>query len=301
MLFARSDAGRQSSSRAQKSRGRFPEKRAAERPARGIEKMLMLTHTWILRELLTLYPSEIKTPDVFAYNVCPDLLPIHRSVHASMTHRISRFKQVPREHRKAHYVQLHLLADDIAHHGKICDEVVTEFNPDAQGYAYVVGQPLVEPIMSYCEFLGLPVDRIEAAYRSHMIIELSVDIYLRQKGEGRALVDLFQNALEQTDRIYLSEFTNTLSWLFGIERGIIREALDRAMIFYTADRMIQFVDMKQRAGFYIKKFGFSDTNKPACAGMIDLMNQGMSLIGDPMDYLHGVVRTIQKSPYCGGL
>jgi len=263
--------------------------------------MLMLTHTWILKELLTQYPSEIKTPDVFAYNVCPDLLPIHRSVHASMTHRISRFKQVPREHRKAHYVQLHLLADDIAHHGRICDEVVTEFDPDARGYAYVVGQPLVKPIMDYCESCGLSVDRIEAAYRSHMIIELSVDIYLRQNGEGKTLIDLFQDALEQTDRLYITEFTRTLSWLFGIDSAIIQEALDRAMNFYTADKMMRFVDMKQRAGFYVKKFGFSETNESVCAGMKDLMDRGMSLVGDPMDYLHGVVRTIRESPYCGGL
>ena len=125
--------------------------------------MLMLTHTWILKELLALSSSETPTLDIFAYNVCPDLLPIHRTVHASMTHRISRFIQVPREYRKAHYVQLHLLADDIAHHGRICEEVVTEFNPDADGYAYVMGQPLVGPIMDYCNSFGLPVDRVEAA------------------------------------------------------------------------------------------------------------------------------------------
>lgn len=263
--------------------------------------MLMLTHTWILRELLALCPPGVKTPDIFAYNVCPDLLPIHRSVHASMTHRISRFKQVPREHRKAHYVQLHLLVDDIAHHGRICEEAVTEFNPDAKGYAYVTGKPLIRPIMDYCQSLGLPVDRIEAAYRSHMIIELSVDIYLRQNGEGRALVDLFQNALEQTGRLYVSEFTRTLSWLFGIDAAVVQEALNRAMTFYTADKMMRFVNMEQRVGFYVNKFGFNDTNEFACAGMRNLMDQGMSLVGDPMDYLHGVVRTIRESPYCGRL
>jgi len=261
--------------------------------------MLMLTHTWILKELLALSSSATPTLDIFAYNVCPDLLPIHRSVHASMTHRISRFKQVPREYRKAHYVQLHLLADDIAHHGRICEEVVTEFNPDADGYAYVTGQPLVQPIMDYCDSFGLPIDRIEAAYRSHMIIELSVDIYLRKNGEGRALVDLFQDSLEQTDQLYMPEFVRTLSWLFGIDGLVIQESLNQAMAFYTADRMLRFVDGKERIAHYVKKFGFSEVNEAACGGMIDLMNQGMSLVGDPMDYLHGVVRTIRESPYCG--
>jgi hypothetical protein len=261
--------------------------------------MLMLTHTWILQELLALSSSETPTLDIFAYNVCPDLLPIHRSVHASMTHRISRFKEVPREYRKAHYVQLHLLADDIAHHGQICEEVVTEFNPDADGYAYVTGQPLVEPIMDYCNAFGLPVDRIEAAYRSHMIIELSVDIYLRGKGEGRALVDLFQAALVQTDQLYMPEFTRTLSWLFGIEGPVIQESLNQAMAFYTTERMLRFVNGGERIAHYVKKFGFNEANDAACEGMRDLMNQGMFLVGDPMDYLHGVVRTIRESPYCG--
>lgn len=261
--------------------------------------MLMLTHTWILQELLAQSSSATPTLDIFAYNVCPDLLPIHRSVHASMTHRISRFKQVPREYRKAPYVQLHLLADDIAHHGRICEEVVTEFNPDADGYAYVVGQPLVGPIMDYCAAFGIPIDRAEAAYRSHMIIELSVDIFLRKNGGGRALVDLFQNALEQTDRLYNAEFTRTLSWLFGIEGPVIQEALNQAMSFYTAERMMRFVDGAERVTHYVKKFGFNEANEAAREGMRDLMNQGMTLIGDPMDYLHGVVRTIRESPYCG--
>lgn len=261
--------------------------------------MLMLTHTWILKELLALCGQENSTHDIFAYNVCPDLLPIHRSVHASMTHRISRFKQVPREYRKAHYVQIHLLADDIAHHGRICEEVVTEFNPDAAGYTYVKGQPLISPIMDYCANLGCPVDRTEAAYRSHMIIELSMDIYLRKAGEGGALVELFQDALEKTDRLYMHEFIRTLSWLFGIEGPVIQEALDQAMGFYTAERMIRFVEGDERVGRYVRIFGFNDANESACAGMWDLMNQGMLLIGDPMDYLHGVVRTIRESPYCG--
>jgi hypothetical protein len=261
--------------------------------------MLMLTHTWILKELLALSSVETPTLDIFAYNVCPDLLPIHRSVHASMTHRLSRFKQVPREYRKALFVQLHLLADDIAHHGRICEEVVTEFNPDADGYAYVAGKPLVGPIMDYCASFGLPVDRVEAAYRSHMIIELSVDIYLRKNGEGRVLVDLFQDALEQTDRLYMPEFTRTLSWLFGIEGPVIQESLNQAMSFYTADRMMRFVDGRERIAHYVKKFGFNEANEPAVEGMRDLMRQGMFLVDDPMDYLHGVVRTIRESPYCG--
>jgi hypothetical protein len=134
-----------------------------------------------------------------------------------------------------------------------------------------------------------------------MIIELSVDIYLRQNGEGRALVDLFQNALEQTGRLYVSEFTRTLSWLFGIDAAVVQEALNRAMTFYTADKMMRFVNMEQRVGFYVNKFGFNDANEFACAGMRNLMDQGMSLVGDPMDYLHGVVRTIRESPYCGRL
>ncbi len=261
--------------------------------------MLMLTHTWILREFLALCPVAERTPDIFAYNVCPDLLPVHRSVHASMTHRVARFTSVPREYRKAHYIQLHLLTDDIAHHGRICEEVVTEFNPDAGGFAYVTGRPLIEPIMDYCASLGLPIDRNEAAYRSHMIIELSVDVRLRQGQEGRALIALFQEALEKTESLYMHEFIRTLSWLFGIDAAIVRESLRQAMDFYTAERMVRFVEAGEKVGFYVRRFGFSAANRPACEGMEKLMTQGLSLVGDPRDYLRGIVRTIRQSPYCG--
>ena len=198
-------------------------------------------------------------------------------------------------------MQLHLLADDIAHHGRICEEVVTEFNPDAEGYAYVAGRCLVDPIMEYCHAFGLDIDRTEAAYRSHMIIELSVDIFLRKHEEGIILVNLFQEALEKTETIYIQEFSRTLSWLFGIEGAVIREALNQGMMFYTPEKMIRFVDETERAPRYVRIFGLSDKNEAACAGMRDLMRLGMSLVGDPMDYLHGVVRTIRESPYCGVL
>ncbi|MDX9745965.1 MAG: hypothetical protein WCX84_02055 [Syntrophales bacterium] len=261
--------------------------------------MLMLTHTWILRELLDLAGLEVTTPDIFVYNVCPDILPIHRSVHSSMTHRIPRFMKVPPEFRKAHYVQIHLLADDIAHHGRICEEVVTEFNPDATGYTYVMGKSLVDPIMDYCARFGCAVNRLEAIYRSHMIVELSIDVYLRETAAGNGLIDLFQDAMAKTDRYYMPEFTKTLSWLFGVEESVIREAMNHAMDFYTLEKMIRFTKGDERVPRYVRIFGADDANESACAGMEELMDQGMSLIGDPTAYLHGVVRAIRESPYCG--
>jgi len=50
--------------------------------------MLMMTHTWILKEFLG---SDFRDSlDLYVYNVCPDLLPIHKCITSEFTHGISR-------------------------------------------------------------------------------------------------------------------------------------------------------------------------------------------------------------------
>ena len=240
--------------------------------------------------------------DIFAYNVAPDFLSSHPDITAAMTHQIPRFTHAPSQYRKAHYVQLHLLVDDFAHHGQIYGEAVRAFNADAQGYAYATGHSLVEPIMEYCRMRGIAMEYRDAVYFSHMIIELSVDIYLRRSDEGKELVALFQEGVNQVSADYFPEFTGILLWLFaGVNTDMIRYSLRRVTKFYGSDPLILFADAHDRIQYYAQRLGEIKTTdgKRSYEGMRILVEKGLSLIGDPREYLREVVvRTLMESPYC---
>jgi len=240
--------------------------------------------------------------NIFACNVSPDFLPSHPDITAAMTHQIPRFTHVPVHHRKAHYVQFHLLVDDFSHHGRIYEEAVREFNADAQGYAYAAGRSLVEPIMEYCRMRSIAMEYHDAVYFSHMIIELSVDIYLRRSDEGEELVALFRQGIDQASTDCFREFTEILSWLFaGVNADMIRYSLRQVTKFYGSDHLILFADAHDRIQYYTLRLGGikAADDKRSYEGMRLLVEKGLTLIGDPREYLREViVRTLMESPYC---
>ena len=265
--------------------------------------MQTLAHTWILRELIKGCPSMQKDgADIFAYNVSPDFLSSHPDITAAATHQIPRFSHVPPPHRKAHYVQLHLLVDDLAHHGRICGETVRTFNADARGYAYVTGCSLVEPIMEYCRMRSIAMEYHDAVYYSHMLIELSVDICLRKSDEGPELVAMFKEGINQASTDYFREFTEILSRLFsGVEADIIRYSLRQVAKFYSRDQLILFADAHDRIQYYAQRLGKIKVadDRRSYEGMRMLVEKGLAMIGDPREYLREVmVRALMESPYC---
>lgn len=240
--------------------------------------------------------------DIFAYNISPDFLSGHPDITAAATHQISRFTHVPGQYRKAHYVQLHLLVDDFAHHGRICEEAVRTFNTDARGYAYVTGRPLVEPIAEYCRMRNIAMEYRDAVYFSHMIIELSVDIYLRRSDEGEELVRLVRRGIGRVGMDYFREFTEILSWLFaGVSADMVRQALGQVTKFYRSDRLLLSADAHDRIQYYARRLGEIKTadDRRSYEGMRMLVEKGLALMGDPTEYLREVVvQALLESPYC---
>lgn len=240
--------------------------------------------------------------DIFAYNVSPDFLPSHPDITAAVTHQIPRFTHVSDQYRKAHYVQLHLLIDDFSHHGRICEEAVRTFDADAQGYAYAVGHSLVEPIMEYCKARSIAMEYHDAIYFSHMIIELSVDICLRRSDEGKELVALFRQGIDQVSTDCFQEFTGILSWLFaGVNADITRYSLRQVTKFYKSDHLILFADAHDRIQYYAQRLSETKVtnDRRSYEGMRTIVEKGLALIGDPKEYLREVVvHALMESPYC---
>lgn len=153
--------------------------------------MLMLTHTWILKEFIGQSRLDQDVLDLFTYNVSPDMLCFHKDITADMTHGIPRFCSMPKEYRKAAFVHFHLLVDDIAHHGKIDTSIVKEFNPYSKGYTYIKGRPLIEPLKQFYEDIGKDISFNHISYQTHMIIEMAFDLALHYGQDNQDLLSLF--------------------------------------------------------------------------------------------------------------
>ncbi len=257
--------------------------------------MLMLTHTWILKEFLG---ADFRNHlDLYIYNICPDLLPIHHGITPELTHGIPRIRQFPPEHRKAAFVLFHLLVDDIAHHGEINSEPVRSFNPDSRGYAYLRGQALIKPIIDFHHRIGMDITYGKAAYRAHMIIELAFDLRLNQDREQEYLLELLSEAVYHTAEKKMDELCATLDWLFGVESDKIRQALEKGLSTPVLDKMRRFLNIEGRIGFYIDRFGLDRKDDPTWAGARQILIRGMELVSDYNAFLYPTLDAIRNSGF----
>ena len=259
--------------------------------------MLLLTHTWILKEFLGASQLCSEVLDLFAYNASPDLLPIHTQITADITHGVPRSCHIPPEYRKAAFAQFHLLVDDIAHHGRILEKPIRAFNPHSEGYTYIKGRPLMRPIADFHKSIGREINVNDAAYQAHMIFEMAFDLTLyRQMGNGD-LIRLFCNALNHTVANSILEFSSSLGWLFSVKEETIREAIDWGKDACTFDRMTHFMNSEDRIGLYIDKFGLDREDKKIWEGVESLMTQGLDLVGDYEDFLPSTMEAIKDSGF----
>ena len=258
--------------------------------------MLMLTHNWILRMFLGARLARDAEPDLFVYNVAPDILTVHDDIRAEMTHKIARFRPLPKEHRKAACVQFHLLVDDIAHHGRLCREATAGINPLSAGYAYRKGRPLVEPIMDFHRRMGRPVSSDEAAYCSHILIEIAVDQLLEDEIQ-QELSRQFVTALSYTVEAKIEDFCSTSSWLYGIRPEIIADALKKGKDKYDAGGDENFSSLSGRMALYIDKFRLDKTDHSTWSGLRNLLDQAMSVANDYEEFLITAVKMISKSDF----
>jgi hypothetical protein len=106
----------------------------------------------------------------------PDILPIHRDITPEMTHRMERFKDVTPGYGKARFIQFHLLVDDLSHHGHITRRGHDRFENASDGYAYRKGVSLTRAMIDLHGRQAGEMHAEEALYRSHLIIEMAVDL-----------------------------------------------------------------------------------------------------------------------------
>lgn len=257
--------------------------------------MLMFTHTWILREFIGASHIKRNDHDIFVYNVSPDLLPVHESITPGLTHSIPRLSKLPQKYNRAAFVQFHLLVDDMAHHGKISREAITEFNPNSNGYAYTKGKPLLQPITDFYKEIGKEISFSETAYLSHMLIEMCFDLALYKKEHH--LASLFSRSLTYTVENKLSEFVKTLSWLFGIEAEITKEAIKRAVAVYKRSKIDSLMSLEGRVSLFIDNYCYGSDDGKTRNGIRNLFNQGMDLVDDYEDFLGKTLTTINNSEF----
>ena len=263
--------------------------------------MLLITHTWILKEFLDNSRFSRSILDIYAYNASPDLLPIHKDITSEHTHGIPRFCLLPPNCEKAAFAQFHLLVDDIAHHGRIGRNPVRGFNPDSEGYTYVTGRPLMEPLTDLYRDIGQQISYSELAYRSHMIIEMAFDMALYRGLGNEDLLELFADALNYTLDHKITEFSRTLGWLYGLSDQIIKESIDWGKDACTLERMHRFMNEEGRIGLFMDKFGLDRNNPYILSTLEELMEQGLYLVRDYETFLQPTLTAITEAGFVNPL
>jgi hypothetical protein len=263
--------------------------------------MLMLTHTRILRMFLGSNTLKNIEPDLFIHNVSPDLLHVHKDITPDMTHTVERFRCYPEAHKKAAFVQFHLLVDDIAHHGRI-SKGTADFDSNSEGYAYRRGRPLIGSIRDFHNSIGRPISYDEAAYRSHIIVEMAFDQAL-QDGEAQYDLDsFFLEALNYTVSDKMDDFCRTSSWLYGIREETIAEAIEQGREKYMRDDSAGlFASFDGRIALYINKFGLDYDSAATWSGLKDLLHRGTGIVKDDEGFLTTTISSIREAGFTSPL
>lgn len=260
--------------------------------------MLMLTHTWILREFLGGdYISRQNLSDLYIYNILPDLLPLHETITAEITHRPTAKTDPPREFTKSRYIYFHLLTDDFAHFGE-GESRPGIFDPDSRGYAYVMGKEIGAGLRRIYEAADHDVGPAEAAYRSHVLIEMAFDLALYE-GERR-LMDLLAEAMNFTLAARLQELSRSAGWFYGIDERIIENTMNRAWFLGNADRLKSTMNVGGRVGLFLKKFR-DELDGNSITELENLFRKGMDLTENKVAFLKDVSGMLERSGFKPGL
>jgi hypothetical protein len=256
--------------------------------------MLMLTHTYILQNILDGAGIKNYDSDVFVYNIVPDLLTFHPEISSQQTHKIKRLLQIPPLHPKAAYIMFHLLVDDLAHYGFISPGIPDEFNPDSHGYTYVKGKPLINPILEFQKKVNREISYNEAVYRSHLVVEMIYDLAIIDHIKNNRTVELLADAIHTTAEKKMDEFVATINWLYGIGKTEIYDVMRKAHSYMTEERIRKTMNIEGRIRFYTYKFGLQ--NEPLClAGIKIIFLQARELLDDNEIFLRDTAETVKKS------
>jgi hypothetical protein len=257
--------------------------------------MLMLTHTYLLQKVLEEADIAGNDLDIYIYNIAPDLLTIHPDINSDVTHNIRRFSTIPDKYPQSAYVVFHLLVDDLAHFGSISLDYQEEFNPESQGFCYIKGKPLINTILDLHKTIKNEISYSEAAYRSHLIIEMIYDLVILSKINSRKTISLLAEAINFTVKNKLDEFTSTISWLYDIGEKDIRSVMKEACHYLTKERMDRIMNIEGRISLYSDKFGLKGKDKSFYEGIRNLFMQAkISLELDEKElFLQQTTKTIK--------
>jgi len=257
--------------------------------------MLMLTHTYLLQKVLG--AADIKSPDldIYIYNIAPDLLTIHPNINSDKTHNIKRFSEIPVKYPQSAYVMFHLLVDDLAHFGSICLDYQEEFNPESKGFCYIKGKLLINSILDLHKIIQNEISYNDAAYRSHLIIEMIYDLVILKEINSLETISLLVEAINFTFNNKLEEFTSTISWLYDVQESDVRAVMKDACVYLTKERLERIMNIEGRIRLYSDKFGLKSKDNLFYEGIKNLFIQAKnSLELDEKElFLHQAAKTIK--------
>ncbi len=256
--------------------------------------MLMLTHTYILQNILSIAGISNYNLDIFVYNIVPDLLTIHPDISSRQTHQIKRLQETPPLYPKAAYIMFHLLVDDLSHFGKICPGIHDEFNPDSHGYSYIKGKPLINSLLDFQKKVNKEISYNEAAYRSHLIVEMIYDLAIIDHINKNHTIELLRDAICTTTDGDMEEFTATINWLYSLGKTEIREVMQRAQSYLTEDKIKKTMTIEGRIRLYAFKFGLPIDEQLYLAGIKNIFLQARELLDDNEIFLRETAEAVKK-------
>ncbi len=254
----------------------------------------MLTHTYLLQKIMCAAHLNHCDPDIYIYNIAPDLLTIHPDINSNLTHSINRFIEAPPDHQRTAYVMFHLLVDDLAHYGKISLRYIEGFDPHSEGYTYLKGRHLIDSIISLHDMIGKEITYEEAAYRSHLIIEMIYDLVILSHIHADGSIDLLEDAIRFTLDHREKEFCADIAWLYGIEKNHIREVLKSAVLYITKERMERIMNIQGRIRLFTDKFGLRNNNSMFSEAIYALFQNALSSIENE-DFLQEAAVAVRNS------
>lgn len=257
--------------------------------------MLMLTHTFLLQQIMDVSNIKNSDPDIYIYNIAPDLLTLHPDINANQTHFIDRFIQAPPDHKRTAYIMFHLLVDDLAHYGKISLQCREGFDPNSAGYTYVKGRHLIESIVELHKIIGRDISYNEAAYRSHLIIEMIYDLVILSHINADGSIELLEDAIHFTLDHRCDEFCGNISWLYNIEKDHARDVLKNAVTYITKERIERIMNIEGRIRLFTDKFGLRNDSAVFADAIATLFQDALHSIENE-EFLRDTAVTIKN---CG--
>lgn len=256
--------------------------------------MLMLTHTYLLQNVLGRAGIKNYDLDIFVYNIAPDLLPMNSDINSQQTHKIIRFSQISPFYPNASYVMFHLLVDDLAHYGEISPGIPDEFKPDSQGYSYIKGKPLINSILNFQKKINQEISYNEAAYRSHLIVEMIYDLVIIDNINNNQTIELLEEDVFTTAEKKMDEFAATINWLYGLDEGKIRGVLKRACSDITYENIRKIMNIEGRIRLYANRFGLSSDEQQYFVSIKNIFLQARELLDDNEIFLRETAEAVKK-------